>query len=81
MKISLNRKISELNDEVHNGDLSLSDYRDQRRKELDALNSHPEPAIKKTARHSKIPVQRVIVGTSCAIVLLFITVMVAKLFL
>ena len=78
MKISLNRKLSELNDDFHNGDLSLSDYRDQRRKELDALNSQPEPAIKKKGGHSKRLVRRVIVGTFCAITLLFVTVMVAK---
>ena len=78
MKISLNRKISELNDDFHNGDLSLSDYRDQRRKELDALNNKPEPEINKAGHHSKQLVKRVIVGTSCAIALLFVTVMIAK---
>jgi len=78
MKISLNRKISELNDDFHNGDLSLTDYRVQRRKELEALNSSTEPSIKQATHTSKAVVKRVVLGTFAAISLLLLTVIVAK---
>ena len=81
MKISLNRKISELNDDFHNGDLSLTDYRVQRRKELEALNSSTEPSIKQATNISKGLIKRVVLGTCCAVVLLFVTVMIAKYFI
>jgi len=81
MKISLNRKISELNEDFHNGDLSLTDYRDQRRKELEALNSGSEPSVQQTVHLSKGVVKRIVFGTCCAVALLFVTVMIAKLFM
>jgi len=81
MKISLNRKISELNEDFHNGDLSLTDYRDQRRKEIEALNSSSDPSVQQTERLSKGVVKRVVFGTCCAVALLFVTVMIAKLFM
>jgi hypothetical protein len=81
MKISLNRKISELNDEFHNGDLSLTDYRVKRRKELEALNSSSEPQLKHTTRLSKGPIKPVVLGTCYAVALLFVTVMIAKFFM
>ena len=81
MKISLNRKISELNEEFHNGDLSLTEYRVQRRKELEAINSSTEPPRKQTASTSKAVLKRIVLGTCFAIVLLFVTVMIAKFFM
>ena len=81
MKISLNRKISELNDEFHNGDLSLTDYRVKRREELEALNSSSEPTLQQTTRISKGTVKRVVLGTCCVVALLFVTVMIAKFFM
>jgi len=79
MKISLNRKISELNDDFHNGDLSLTDYRVKRRKELEALNDSSESPTKQKPSLSKGVVKRVVFGTCCAVALLFVTVMIAKL--
>jgi hypothetical protein len=81
MKISLNTKIVELNQEFHNGDLSLTDYRVKRRKELEALNESSEPSLKQTSYISKGVVKRIVFGTCCAILLLFATVMLAKIFL
>lgn len=81
MKISLNRKIAELSEEFHNGDLSLTDYRIERRKQLEALNSSSEPQLKQTTQISKRMIKRVVLGTCWAVALLFVTVMIAKFFL
>jgi len=78
MKISLNRKISELNDDFHNGDLSLTEYRVQRRKELEDLNSSSEPPIQQTTYISKGLFKRVLFGTFTVISLLLLTVVIAK---
>jgi len=81
MKISLNRKISELNEAFHNGDISLTDYRFQRRKEFELINSSTEPPPKQTTHISKAVVKRVVLGTCLAVALLFVTVMIAKFFM
>ena len=78
MKISLNKKISELNEDFHNGELSLTDYRDQRRKELEALGRHQEPAEQKKMRNTKEVIKHTALGTMCVVGLLLLTVLIAK---
>jgi len=78
MKIFLNERISMLSETFHRGDLSLTDYREQRRKELEALNQTSDQPLKNTNGHSKVIIKRVLVGTLVAISLIFTTVMLAK---
>jgi len=78
MKIFLNQRISTLSDAFHKGDLSLTDYREQRRKALEDLNQVSEQPLRKTTGHSKVLIRRVLVGTLAVISLIFATVMLAK---
>jgi len=78
MKICLNQNIITLSEAFHNGDLSLADYRLQRRKELEALNNHSQVPLKQTSGLSKVVIKRTVVGTFAVISLLFATVMIAK---
>jgi hypothetical protein len=78
MKISIDKKIAELNEDFHNGDISLTDYRVQRRKELEAINKSSEPTLRQRSHISKGVLKRIVLGTCCAVVLMFMTVMVAK---
>lgn len=77
MKISINQKISALSEDFHNGDLSLTDYRVERRKALEALG-RSDFSPKQTKASSKGLIKRVFYGTCCAVLLILVTVIVAK---
>ena len=83
MKICLNQKISALSKAFHNGDISLADYRAQRRKEFEALNNHAQAPSKhlegaRAQGISKVVVQRIVLGTFSVIFLIIATVLIAK---
>lgn len=79
MKICMHPKIHALSESFHKGELSLTDYRSLRRKELEVLNSASQKT--KSSEHksySSALVKRVFSTTLLAICLVVVTVMLAK---
>tara|TARA_B100000446_G_scaffold177850_1_gene191107 strand:+ start:446 stop:694 length:249 start_codon:yes stop_codon:yes gene_type:complete len=79
MKTHLHKKIHEISESFHKGDLSLADYRELRRKELDRLQEQSMPGKRpKRKLFSSFIVKRVFLATFSAICLILMTVIVAK---
>lgn len=82
MKTHLHKRIHELSELFHNGDLSLTDYRELRRKELDSLQDQSMLSQSPSDKvFSGFIVKKVFAATVAAICLILITVMIAKLIL
>lgn len=79
MKSHLHKRIHDLSEAFHKGELELKEYRELRREELDALNDQSKPSvIANNNVLSGIVNKRVFSATLTAIGLIFLTVIVAK---
>lgn len=81
MKIHLHTKIHALNESFHKGELSLTEYRELRRKELDILNDTSQAKHNKKHRVSAEIIKRVLSNTLLVVGLVLVTVLIAKYFL
>lgn len=82
MKTHLHKRIHELSESFHNGDLDLKDYRELRRKEFDRLNDQSKQSLSTQNNVlSSFVTKRVFSATATAICLILLTVMIAKLVL